>query len=167
MMNGVPEPATETEPDVFDAGLWIRAARRTRKVSQRELAALAHVSETTIARAESGRHAPRIESFARLLAALGYELVITTQFGHLLTVDAEHERLRDVRGRRFPAHLESGPTPKYSHPDWQSWWGWHRIAWQDSERPPFTFWRRGLVTRALVGEPRWGPTEQQLWDDAT
>ncbi|MFN2539585.1 MAG: helix-turn-helix domain-containing protein [Mycobacteriales bacterium] len=51
----------------------VRAARRARDLSQRELAALTGVSPGTIANLEAGRTQPRWDTAARLLAPLGLE----------------------------------------------------------------------------------------------
>jgi transcriptional regulator with XRE-family HTH domain len=116
--------------DHVDAARTLRAARRARAVSQRELAALAGVPRSTVARAESGQVAPSLGTLARLLGALGYRVVAADRRGQLLELDDDHDRLRDDAGRRFPAHLVWGKTRGYAH--WSPglyWWGWHRISW--------------------------------------
>jgi transcriptional regulator with XRE-family HTH domain len=125
-------------------GAWIRAARRQRRLSQRELADLSDIPCATIARAEAGTQQPRLDTFVELLSALGYALVVVDPQGRPLTVDEEHDRLRDYGGRRFPAHLDAAPTPGYFDHDGRRWWGWERIAWPFTGEPvpTHTFWRR-------------------------
>ncbi len=115
----------------MDIARTLRAARRARKVSQRELATLAGVPRSTIERVEAGRVAPGLVTAARLLGSLGYELVAADQRGEILELDDEHDRVRDRAGRRFPAHLLWGRTAGYFEPlgSGLDWWGWHRIAW--------------------------------------
>jgi transcriptional regulator with XRE-family HTH domain len=143
--------------------MWIRAARRARRVSQRELAELADIPPATLARAEADKTMPRLDTFVTLLGALGYQLVLVDQHGRPLVVDAAHEKLRNAGGRRFPAHLEYGRTPSA---DDGGWWGWWNIAWPGDPRsapPEHTFWQRPPAPRR-VGEDSLRAT---VWDDAT
>lgn len=128
----------------------LRAARRTRGVSQRELAERADVPRSTVDRIEAGSSKPKIETVEVLLDALGYELVVCTRRGRLLTIDPEAERLTDRADRHFPAHWEFEPTGP-------GWWGWSRVAWWSGDRwaPEHTYWRR---------RPSSGFTP---WEDAT
>jgi transcriptional regulator with XRE-family HTH domain len=59
------------------AGNVLRIARARTGMSQRELAAAAHVPQSTIARIESGARQPSLPLLARILAAVGQELRIT------------------------------------------------------------------------------------------
>ncbi len=129
------------ETDCFDAGQMIRATRRTRRISQRELAALAGVPNSTVARIEAGRTVPRLDTVARLIHAAGYDLVLSDRQGRLLTVAEGRDRLVDRAGRRFPLHLESARTPDAVE---GGWWGWYRIAWSERDPivPKHTYWRR-------------------------
>ena len=138
----------------------LRAARRTRRLSQRELAAIAGLPSSTLARIEAGRTEPRVSTLARALESLGYELVVCDHWGRLLTVDEERERLVDRAGRHFPAHLQSGKTPG---PVEGGWWGWYRIAWWPREAPEYTYWRRRRLPQLGDG----GGWQQEVWDDAT
>jgi transcriptional regulator with XRE-family HTH domain len=142
----------------------IRAVRRTRRLSQRELAAIAGIPASTLGRIEAGRTDPRVATLVRLVRAAGYELVVCDQQNRLLAVDEEHERLVDRAGRQFPAHLTSLKTP---HPFDGEWWGWGRIAWWPGQPkvPEYIYRRR----RELLQLPRTGPRDNRLrvWDDAT
>ncbi|HZC71355.1 MAG TPA: helix-turn-helix transcriptional regulator [Jatrophihabitans sp.] len=127
----------------MDFARLIRAARRRREVSQRELAELAGLPRTTIARIEAGRVEPRLRTFLGILAALGFELAVTDGNG-VLELDDEQDALRDRAGRRFPAHLKAFKTPRYFSINKCDWWGWERIAWPfgPGEPPEYTFWHR-------------------------
>jgi transcriptional regulator with XRE-family HTH domain len=146
-------------------GRVIRAARRARGVSQRELAALAGVPVSTVGRIEADATTPRLPTFTALLDALGYRLVVVDAGNQPLQPDDDHDRLIDAGGRRFPAHLPAEPTPGYFERDGGRWWGWERIAWPFGPgRPPeHTYWRR------CHPYPVVGPTiyDTAIWDDAT
>jgi transcriptional regulator with XRE-family HTH domain len=148
------------------AGAWVRAARRTRRLSQRELAERAEVPVSTIGRIEAERTTPRIDTFVKLIASIGYEVVLVDQQLRMLRLDPAHDRLRDRGARRFPAHLRFDRTPSY---DEGGWWGWERIAWPSHGEyvPEFTYWRRRPAPRT-VGDPAasWS-VDHLLWDDAT
>ena len=136
-------------------GKWIRAARRARGLSQRELAEATRIPASTISRIEADANVPRFDTVVALLAPLGYELVIVDAKGNLLVPDADHDVLRDRGGRRFPAHLKYGRVRDYFDPLGRNWWGWERIAWPFGLGwvPEFTYWHR--------------PRGTWLWDDAT
>lgn len=140
----------------MDCGRLIRAARRSRGVSQRELAALARVPHSTVDRAEAGRVVPRLPTFIDLLGVLGYQLVLADRRGRLLELDDEHDRLRDRAGRRFPAHLEAAELPDYFDAAARDWWGWHHVGWPFGvgNCPEHIYWQRN--------KPK--PT---TWEDAT
>jgi transcriptional regulator with XRE-family HTH domain len=136
---------------------WIRAVRRWRGMSTRELAEFTGVPKTTINRIESGQTVPRLDTFLNLLRATGHELAVLNECGWPLVLDLEHDRLRDRRKRRFPAHLPWLKTPEITSIHYRDWWGWDRIAFGvlGEYVPEYNFWRR----------PRTGPCEP--WEDAT
>jgi hypothetical protein len=97
---------------------------------------------------------------------MGYELIITDRHGRMLTLDPERERLRDRAGRRFPSHLDAGPTPGYFDVDSpRRWWGWERIAWPFEREPvpEFTYWQRPRP----LGTGETSSSGDTTWDDAT
>lgn len=138
----------------------VRAVRRMRRLSQRELAELAKLPASTIERIESGyTRDPRLGTLEAIFAATGYSLVVVNQFGRVLSVDDEHDRLRDRAWRRFPAHLAIEPVIGELE---DGWWGWRRIAWvrDDPRVPDYTYMRR----RRAWQDP-WYADER--WNDAT
>jgi transcriptional regulator with XRE-family HTH domain len=141
-----------------DAGDVLRAVRRARRLSQRELAAVAGVPRSTVDRIEAGRTEPRLATFEAILKSVGYGLVITNQFGRMLAVDDGW--LRDRGLRCYPAHLELRPSGNYFD---GGWWGWGRLAWtpDDPKVPEYTFDRRY--------PDHWNNPDyaQHRWDDAT
>lgn len=139
------------------AGAWIRAIRRFRDMSTRELAEATGVPRTTINRIETGRCVPRLDTFLTVLHRTGHDLAVINEYGWPLVLDREHDQLRDRRKRRFPAHLPWLATPEFGSPDNNDWWGWNRIAWGlvGEFVPEYTYWRRRPTT---PGVP---------WEDAT
>jgi transcriptional regulator with XRE-family HTH domain len=124
----------------------IRALRRRRRLSQRELAARSGVSASTIDRIESGHtRDPGIGVIDAVLNSVGYGLAVVDHKGRPLMpgdgADLLHdlELLRDSGGRHFPAHL---PTFRVTRS--QYWWGWYRIAWSMSDPvvPAYSYFRR-------------------------
>jgi transcriptional regulator with XRE-family HTH domain len=100
---------------------YVTALRRRADLSQRELAALAGVPATTVARLESGSTTdPHLSTMAKLAAATGHRLVIANDQDELVPPEPElRGRCRDVRGRRLPAHLDVAPAVE----DWlRPWW---------------------------------------------
>lgn len=68
-------------------------------LSQRELAAKAHTSQSAIARIESGDVNPTVATLSRLLSALGCTLTLGTEFTPKL-IDELLERSKEVRAMR-------------------------------------------------------------------
>ncbi len=100
---------------------YVTALRRRADLSQRELATLAGVPASTVARLESGvTRDPRVSTMAKLAAAAGHRLVMAADDDELLTPEPElRRRCRDLRGRRLPAHLDVAPAME----DWlRPWW---------------------------------------------
>jgi transcriptional regulator with XRE-family HTH domain len=123
----------------------VRAVRRMRRLSQRELAELAKLPTSTIDRLESGyTRDPRLGTLEAIFSATGYSLVVVNQFGRVLSTDDAHDRLRDRAWRRFPAHLEIEPVIGELR---DGWWGWRRIAWvhDDPRVPEYSYTRRRRV----------------------
>jgi transcriptional regulator with XRE-family HTH domain len=150
---GVPEGASRSQDRRVDPAILLRAVRRARVLSQRELAQTAGVSASTIDRIESGQtRRPSLRLVEDILAATGYRLVVVDHFGRLFEVDEVHARLRDRSDRRFPAHLEAWPLTALD-----PWWGWSRIAWgpEYPNVPSWVYYRRRRYHTGV------------LWEDAT
>jgi predicted transcriptional regulator len=63
------------------AARLLRTARRRAGLSQRELADAAGVAQPAIARIESGRVQPRVDTLDRLLEACGWDLEVAPRLG--------------------------------------------------------------------------------------
>lgn len=81
-----------------DPGDLLREVRRRKKVSQKELAERASTTQSAISRLEKGERSPTIRQLAKLLAAMGEDLVLTSR-----------ERERDGGGSGFEI-LDRGRT---------------------------------------------------------
>lgn len=101
----------------IELGVMLRALRRRADLSQRQLADLAGVPRSTVARIESGEVTdPRIRTLERLVRAAGGELPISDGSGPVPS-----EELRDRAERHYPAHLDVRPVEELT--DWAgAWW---------------------------------------------
>ena len=121
-------------PDAF--GNALRHVRRARQLSQRELAGLAAVPQSRIARLEAGHLGAALESVVSLYRMLGFSVGLHHLFPCPESPEAGHPTPRcahwdddgsvshvDARGRAFPAHgeLRVGDVP--------DWWGARHGGW--------------------------------------
>jgi transcriptional regulator with XRE-family HTH domain len=131
------DKATEMEqgqPRVgpYPAPGLLRRARRMADLSQRELARAVNVSQSTVARIESGARVPRLDLMQQLIAPAGLYLVVVDRDGRIVTPMRECEETRDGGNRRYPSHLDTIVDPRPGE-----WWGDdYGLA-----RPPETFHR--------------------------
>lgn len=113
----------------FDLPGVLRRIRRIADLSQRELAAAAGVSAAAIGQAESGARDMSVRLVARIAALAGMRLALVDDSGSEV-LPMSDEAVRDMSGRRFPAHLDT----RYSEEHW--WHGPHRYS---RNRPWYTF----------------------------
>jgi len=107
----------------------LRAARRWKGLSQRELAERSALPKTTIGRLESGEtRDPSVSTLQRVLAGAGFGLIVVDEDGEELTYFNAPGGQRDAAGRHLPAHLERRRLDR-------DWWGWYRIAWEHTNHP--------------------------------
>lgn len=92
----------------FDVGGYLRRARRIVDASQRELAVLAEVDQSSLARWESGSREVTVSTLVRLLGVAGLHLEVVDEVGRRVP-PFEPDTVRDNAGRRFPAHLDVLP----------------------------------------------------------
>lgn len=86
---------------MMDIATLVRSARRSRRLSQRELARRAGFSQSRVAIAENAHEDPRFDTASRLLAAAGHRLyAAATTRDDVATIAAEirHALARDDRG---------------------------------------------------------------------
>ncbi|MEO5746005.1 MAG: helix-turn-helix transcriptional regulator [Terracoccus sp.] len=101
------QPTTEVELASLVARYVVRARRRA-DLSQRELAQLVGVSQSTICRVEAGEGQVGASTFVRILTMAGLTLTVTDASGATVA-PVSADTVRDNAGRRFPAHLDVGP----------------------------------------------------------
>ena len=94
----------------FDLSGTVATARRRADLSQRDLAALTGIPQSTVAAAESGARSLQVASLVRLLDAAGLRLAVLDAEGNEVP-PFDSRAARDNAGRRFPAHLDA------AHPD--------------------------------------------------
>ena len=147
----------------------IRRVRRILDVSQRGLAALLGVSQSVVARWETGRTSPRVRVLQRLLALAGLSAEVhDTETGEQVEpMRADGARTR--AGSRFPAHVDLRATGWWVPRELRSmtsveWWGWRRRS-RESLDPAISYhlgrdrkWR----DRTVHGTPVDHPARHQL-----
>jgi len=141
------------------ANLLLRAVRRRRGLSQRELAVIARVPRSTIERIEAGTTSPKHETLGRILESVGFAFeVFDDERANPITPDYELESICDGQLRRLPAHLRS----RAIRSEFDPWWGWGRIAWSMTSPnvPPVTYFHRPRGWEELEAAKR-------RWLDAT
>jgi HTH-type transcriptional regulator/antitoxin HipB len=156
----------------FDGGIpgLVRRVRRILDVSQRGLAAILEVSQSVVARWESGRVSPRASVLQRLLGLAGLKAVIHDEDGAEVT-PMRGDGARDRGGRRYPAHVDltvrgwwtpPGAALTAFYPAWVQ-----RSRERRDPRISYTTcaWRRS-VQRLLFGTPDDHPAVFQLAAEA-
>ncbi|WP_432558427.1 helix-turn-helix domain-containing protein [Granulicoccus sp. GXG6511] len=99
-------PVTETPAPAFDVPGFIRRLRRALDLSQIELAERIGVSQSTIARWETGACEPSISVFAQMMAMADWVLTVQDVDETEPVPPMRPDGVRDAAGRRRPAHLD-------------------------------------------------------------
>jgi transcriptional regulator with XRE-family HTH domain len=99
-----PGAAARASEPYLEPGL-VRRARRAADLSQRDLAARLGVSQSTVARWETGAASPALSIVEQMLALGGLRLGLTDDRGESVAPMRE-DAARDRAGRRFPAHVD-------------------------------------------------------------
>jgi transcriptional regulator with XRE-family HTH domain len=115
----------------FDVALMVVQIRRHVDLSQRDLARLSGVAQSTISAIESGERGVQVKVFARLVSAAGMKLAVLDPDGKEVTPFVAGAA-RDNAGRRFPAHLDVRPpddipeeritSPRYDRGEAKGWY---------------------------------------------
>ena len=91
----------------------VRRVRRILDVSQRGLAALIGVSQSAVARWETGRTSPRVCVLQELLRLAGLRAAVTDEETGEEVDAMRDDGARDRGGRRYPAHVDLEVTGWY------------------------------------------------------
>ena len=149
----------------------VRRVRMILDVSQRGLAAMLEVSQSVVARWETGRTSPRVSVLQRLLRLAELKASIHRVDTAETVEPMRDDGARDRAGRRYPAHVDL--TVK-------GWWFprgaestadfllWRRISRQ-RHNPAVRFHtsrQRRMIDRLLRGQPVDHPAHPQLVAEA-
>ena len=157
----------------FDGGIpgMVRRVRRILDVSQRGLAALIGVSQSVVARWETGSTSPRSSVMADLLRRARLHVAVTDDEGQEVG-PMRDDGARQVHGSRFPAHVDLRVTGWWRPADVEStmieyfqWQRRSREAGNPSVRYRRNRWRRRLE-RDLWGTPDDHPSIEQCAAEA-
>ncbi|CAM3928000.1 helix-turn-helix domain-containing protein [Nocardioides zeicaulis] len=85
---------------------FVRRIRRILDVSQRGLAALVGVSQSAVARWETGRTSPRVSMVQQLMRLAGLRATVQDAETGEEVEPMRDDGHRDRAGRRFPAHVD-------------------------------------------------------------
>lgn len=149
----------------------VRRVRRILDVSQRGLAALLEVSQSVVARWETGRTSPRARVLQHLLALAGLRASVHAEETGEEVGPMRNDGSRDRVGRRYPAHVDLRVI---------GWW-WPRgaestadfLLWQQRSRvrrDPLVRYRTDRhnrrLERRMFGTPDDHPSVRQLAAEA-
>lgn len=146
------------------AGL-VRRARRAADLSQRDLAARLGVSQSRVARWETGRSSPSLADLEQVMSLAAMRLALLDAAGARVEPMRE-DAARDRAGRRFPAHVDPAargwwlPPGAHLAPDGSQWL--QRSAAVGDVRIGYDrgMWR--TVLRGLFGTPPDHPAHDEL-----
>lgn len=148
----------------------VRRVRRILDVSQRGLAALLGVSQSVVARWETGRVSPRVSALHALLSLAGLTVEVHDEHGVEVT-PMRDDGARDRGDRRYPAHVDltvrgwwipRGSETTAYYLDW--------IRQSRTRKVPLVRFRSSLrkktIERLLWGTPDDHPARLQLIAEA-
>lgn len=149
----------------------VRRIRRILDVSQRGLAALLEVSQSVVARWETGRTSPRASVLQHLLSMAGLSASFHADETGKEVEPMRDDGSRDRANRRFPAHVDLRvvgwwcPRGSASTADFLLWQQRSR-----ARRDPLVTYRteprRRRIERMLFGTPDDHPSRRQLAAEA-
>ena len=152
----------------FDGGVpgLVRRVRRILDVSQRGLAALIGVSQSVVARWETGRTSPRVAALQQLMRLAGLAGAVHDQDSGEQVEPMRDDGARDRGGRRYPAHVDLTVTGWYVPRGLECTadpWLWRR--WSRSREHPRvrydTSARNRWAWRVMLGTPIDHPAHHQ------
>ncbi len=147
----------------------IRRIRRILDVSQRGLAALIGVSQSVVARWETGRTSPRASVLHRLLDLAHVTVGLSDKDSGEVVESMRDDGARDRAGRRFPAHADLRAKGWWVPRHLRTWTTNDAHRWQQrsrlAEQPSIgyrtsRFWKR--LEREAWGTPIDHPAHHQV-----
>lgn len=155
----------------FDGGIpgLVRRIRRILDVSQRGLAAVLEVSQSVVARWETGRTSPRADVLHHLLQLAGLRASVHHAESGEEVEPMRDDGARDRAGRRFPAHVDLSVTGWWCPRGAESTAGF--LLWRErsrARRNPAIRFHTSLkkIYRLLDGTPVDHPSLAQLTAEA-
>jgi HTH-type transcriptional regulator/antitoxin HipB len=157
----------------FEGGIpgLVRRVRRILDLSQRGLAALLEVSQSVVARWETGRTSPRASVLHDLLARAGLVARVQDRETGDEVAPMRDDGARDHADRRYPAHVDLRVTGWFYPRGVEcstDWWTWRRAS-RARQDPMVRYrtarWRRHLE-RDVFGTPEDHPAWRQLVAEA-
>lgn len=147
----------------------VRRVRRILDVSQRGLAALLGVSQSVVARWETGRTSPRANVLHRLLRLAGVEIGFHDEDTGEVVEPMRDDGARNRAGSRFPAHVDLKARGWWVPRHLRTWttndaYRWHKRS-RLAEDPSIgyrasRYWKR--LEREAWGTPIDHPAHHQL-----
>lgn len=157
----------------FEGGVpgLVRRIRRILDVSQRGLAALIGVSQSVVARWETGRTSPRMSVVQQLLGLAGLAGTFHDVESGEVVEPMRDDGARDRAGRRYPAHVDLSVTGWYAPRGVEctadlGMWRRRSRARQDPRVRHHTSVYLRLLERRVFGTPVDHPAKRQLVAEA-
>lgn len=155
----------------FDGGVpgMVRRVRRILDVSQRGLAALLGVSQSMVARWETGRTSPRVAMLQRILGLARLAFTVHDEESGELVESMRDDGARTRGGSRFPAHTDIRATGWWLPRHLRTWTSIEAWACQRRSRAALVplirhrtspHWKR--IERFLLGTPDDHPALHQM-----
>ncbi|MFC0224726.1 helix-turn-helix domain-containing protein [Nocardioides zeicaulis] len=147
----------------------VRRVRRILDVSQRGLAALLDVSQSVVARWETGRTSPRVSVLERLLRLAGLVASVHDRLTGEQVDPMRADGARTRGGSRFPAHVDLRATGWWVPRELRTMTSVEAFAWvrrsRQAQDPAIRYrlghhWKR--VERLMHGTPDDHPALHQL-----
>lgn len=135
----------------------VRRIRRILDVSQRGLAALLQVSQSVVARWETGRTSPRADVLHRMLRLARVSTRFHDEESGELVEPMRDDGARDRAHRRFPAHCDLLVRGWWIPRHLRTWTSGEAYAWRRRSR------RSRSVRIGYRGSRAWKQIERDVW----
>ncbi|NYE35061.1 HTH-type transcriptional regulator/antitoxin HipB [Nocardioides cavernae] len=183
-------PWTEAEKEWWAMGPFpggvpglVRRIRRILDLSQRGLAELLDVSQSAVARWETGRTSPRVSMMQLLLDLAGLEVTVRDGASGEVVEGMRDDGARDRGGRRYPAHTDLRVTGWWLPRAMRTWTSAHALEqekrsrrakdpgigyrtsqrWKDFERTRWGVPDDHPALHQLVAEMEWRDEVREEW----
>lgn len=135
----------------------VRRVRRILDVSQRGLAALLGVSQSVVARWETGRTSPRVAVVERLFGLARLRVTVHDEASGEVVEPMRDDGARNRGGSRFPAHTDLRVRGWWIPRAMRTWTSADAYSWQQRAR------RDRDVAIGHCTSPSWKRIEREVW----